>query len=135
MARVTVEDCIKQIPNRFELVVLASQRARDISSGVPLTLTPDNDKNPVISLREIAAGNLDIDSLRDAKVSDLQKNNKIDEDIDENLHAESQEIMLDADISDSIDSFSIEEEKDYDFDEDSDLDSNIDFGDNISEED
>ena len=67
--------------------------------------------------------------------NDLQKNNKIDEDIDENLHAESQEIMLDADISDSIDSFSIEEEKDYDFDEDSDLDSNIDFGDNISEED
>ncbi|RTK92722.1 MAG: DNA-directed RNA polymerase subunit omega [Rickettsiales bacterium] len=129
MARVTVEDCIKQVSNRFELVVLASQRARDISSGAPLTLTPDNDKNPVISLREIAAGNLDMDSLRDAKVSDLQKNHKVDEDTDENLHAEAQDIMLDTDFSENIDnnSFSIDEESDIDLD--------MDFGDNINEED
>ena len=54
MARVTVEDCVDKVPNRFELVMLASHRAREISSGSPLTVDRDNDKNPVVSLREIA---------------------------------------------------------------------------------
>ncbi len=132
MARVTVEDCIKQVPNRFELVVLASQRARDISSGAPLTISQDNDKNPVVSLREIAAGNLDMDFLRNAQVINLQKNNKVDEDTDENLHAEAQENMnMDSDFSDSINenSFSMDEEIELDMDQD------MDFSDNISEED
>ena len=56
MARVTVEDCIEKIPNRFELIIASSQRAREISSGVPIEVEKDNDKNPVIALREIADG-------------------------------------------------------------------------------
>jgi DNA-directed RNA polymerase subunit omega len=64
MARVTVEDCVDKIPNRFELVLIASQRARDIHAGAVLTVERDNDKNPVVSLREIAAGTVDIDQLR-----------------------------------------------------------------------
>jgi DNA-directed RNA polymerase subunit omega len=64
MARVTVEDCITIIPNRFELVLLAAQRARDISAGLPLTVDRDNDKNPVIALREIAEQTVDFEELR-----------------------------------------------------------------------
>jgi DNA-directed RNA polymerase subunit omega len=64
MARVTVEDCITIIPNRFELVLLAAQRARDISAGLALTVDRDNDKNPVIALREIAEQTVDFDELR-----------------------------------------------------------------------
>ena len=73
MARVTVEDCIVKIPNRFDLVMVASQRARDISGGMPLTIDRDNDKNPVVSLREIADETVDLDELRDAIVKGLQK--------------------------------------------------------------
>jgi DNA-directed RNA polymerase subunit omega len=91
MARVTVEDCIAQVPNRFELVVLTAERARNISSGAPLTIERKNDKNPVIALREIAAGNIDIEKLRDSQVASLQKNNKMDDITDENLYAENQE--------------------------------------------
>jgi len=64
MARVTVEDCVERIPNRFELVLLAARRARDIRAGAPLTVEKDNDKNPVIALREIAEASIDIDQLR-----------------------------------------------------------------------
>jgi len=64
MARVTVEDCVTIIPNRFELVLLASQRARDISAGVPLTVERDNDKEAVISLREVAEQTIDFEELR-----------------------------------------------------------------------
>jgi DNA-directed RNA polymerase subunit omega len=63
MARVTVEDCILQIPNRFELVLLAAQRARNISRGEELTVDRDNDKNPVVALREIADQTVELDSL------------------------------------------------------------------------
>lgn len=64
MARVTVEDCITIVPNRFELVLLAAQRARDISAGLSLTVDRDNDKNPVVALREIAEQTIDFDELR-----------------------------------------------------------------------
>lgn len=64
MARITVEDCIQRVPNRFELVMLAAQRARDISAGAPLAVDRDNDKNPVVALREIAEGKVDLDHLR-----------------------------------------------------------------------
>ena len=94
MARVTVEDCIAKIPNRFELVVLTAERARNISSGAPLTIERKNDKNPVIALREIAVGNIDIDKLRECHVASLQKNNKMDDITDENLYAENQEVGL-----------------------------------------
>jgi DNA-directed RNA polymerase subunit omega len=79
MARVTVEDCVLKIPNRFELVMLAGQRARDISSGSRLTVDRDNDKNPVVALREIADETVDLDALRNAVVSGLQKHVEVDE--------------------------------------------------------
>ena len=73
MARVTVEDCIDIINNRFELVMLASQRARSLSSGAELTVERDNDKNPVIALREIAESKIDIEEVKDLLVVGLQK--------------------------------------------------------------
>ena len=79
MARVTVEDCVLKIPNRFELVMLAGQRARDISAGGRLTVERDNDKNPVVALREIADETVDLDSLRNSVVTGLQKHVEVDE--------------------------------------------------------
>ena len=79
MARVTVEDCVLQIPNRFELVMLAAQRSRDISAGAPLSLDRDNDKNPVVALREIAETTLDLDVLKNALIKSLQKVPEADE--------------------------------------------------------
>ena len=73
MARVTVEDCVEKVPNRFDLVLLASQRARDISAGMPETLPRDNDKNPVVALREIAVESVEFEGLRDTLVQSLQK--------------------------------------------------------------
>ena len=73
MARVTVEDCIVRIPNRFDLVMVAAQRAREIATGGPLTVDRDNDKNPVVALREIAEGTVDFDNLRQALITSLQK--------------------------------------------------------------
>lgn len=79
MARVTVEDCIIKIPNRFDLVILAGQRARNISAGAPLTIERDNDKNPVIALREIAESSVEVSDLEEAVVKSLQKYVEIDE--------------------------------------------------------
>jgi len=73
MARVTVEDCVLRIPNRFDLVALAAQRARLISGGEPLTVERDRDKNPVVALREIAEGTIELDALRESVVQNLQK--------------------------------------------------------------
>lgn len=79
MARVTVEDCVLKVPNRFDLVMLAAQRARDISSGAPLTLDRDKDKNPVIALREIAEETVDLSHLADALVKGHQRQIEFDE--------------------------------------------------------
>lgn len=79
MARVTVEDCVVKIPNRFNLVLLAAQRAREISSGAELTLERDNDKNPVVALREIAESSIDLDNVRQALISSLQKHVETEE--------------------------------------------------------
>ncbi len=79
MARITVEDCVIKIPNRFELVLLASQRAREISAGAPLTVDRDNDKNPVVALREIAEETVDHGKLYESLVVSLQKNAETDE--------------------------------------------------------
>tara|TARA_R110002096_G_scaffold46694_6_gene124881 strand:- start:229 stop:615 length:387 start_codon:yes stop_codon:yes gene_type:complete len=73
MARVTVEDCIEKIPNRFRLVLLAAHRARNISAGSEILLDRDNDKNPVVSLREIAEDKVELDSLTESLVSGLQR--------------------------------------------------------------
>ena len=79
MARVTVEDCVERIPNRFELVMLAAKRSREISSGSSLTVERDNDKNPVVALREIADETVPLDDLREELVRGLQKHIEVDE--------------------------------------------------------
>ena len=73
MARVTVEDCVDKVPNRFDLVLLAAQRARQISGGADLTLDRDRDKNPVVALREVAEETVKPKDLKEAIVSNLQK--------------------------------------------------------------
>jgi DNA-directed RNA polymerase subunit omega len=79
MARVTVEDCVLKVPNRFELVMLAAQRARELSVGGQLTVDRDNDKNPVVALREIAETTIPIDKLKDSLIQGLQKHADTDE--------------------------------------------------------
>ncbi len=79
MARVTVEDCIDKVDNRFELVLLASHRARLISQGAPITIDRDNDKNPVVALREIADETLSPDDLKEDLIHSLQKHVEVDE--------------------------------------------------------
>ena len=85
MARVTVEDCILKVPNRFDLVLLAAQRARELSSGATTTLERENDKNPVIALREIAEGAVDVDELREKLIFGLQKHVEVDEPEDDSM--------------------------------------------------
>lgn len=79
MARVTVEDCIVQVPNRFELVMFAAQRARDISAGAQITLDRDRDKNPVVALREIAEKTLTPDQLRHDMYRSLQRHSELED--------------------------------------------------------
>jgi DNA-directed RNA polymerase subunit omega len=79
MARVTVEDCVDKVPNRFELVMLAAHRAREISSGAALTVDRDNDKNPVVSLREIAEETQQADDLRERMIESHQTQIEVDE--------------------------------------------------------
>jgi DNA-directed RNA polymerase subunit omega len=79
MARVTVEDCVDKVPNRFELVLLASHRARMITSGAPLTIDRDRDKNPVVALREIADETIGPDDLKEDLIHSLQKYVEVDE--------------------------------------------------------
>ncbi|MDR6815177.1 DNA-directed RNA polymerase subunit omega [Neorhizobium sp. 2083] len=79
MARVTVEDCIDKVDNRFELVLLASHRARQISQGASITIDRDNDKNPVVALREIADETLSPDDLKEDLIHSLQKHVEVDE--------------------------------------------------------
>lgn len=87
MARVTVEDCVVKVPNRFELVLMAAQRARDISTGGHITVERDNDKNPVVALREIAEDTVELDHLRNSLVLGLQKHVEADEPEEDELEA------------------------------------------------
>ncbi|MFN0194476.1 MAG: DNA-directed RNA polymerase subunit omega [Aestuariivirga sp.] len=79
MARVTVEDCIDKLPNRFELVLLSAHRARVVSQGAPITVERDNDKNPVVALREIAEETINKDDLREEFIHAMQKHVEVDE--------------------------------------------------------
>ena len=89
MARVTVEDCVKKIPNRFDLVLAAAQRSREISNGIAIEVDRDNDKNPVVSLREIASEAVDAESLQERFIRSMQKNlNKEDNEIEEEASLE-----------------------------------------------
>ena len=85
MARVTVEDCVDKIPNRFELVLLAARRARNIHSGAPLTVERDNDKNPVVSLREIAEETIELEALQYEMEHGADIDRELDEPEEENL--------------------------------------------------
>ncbi|MBP5855874.1 DNA-directed RNA polymerase subunit omega [Marivibrio halodurans] len=85
MARVTVEDCVEKVPNRFELVLMAGQRSRDIANGSELQVDRDRDKNPVVALREIAEDKLDTEYLKDSLVRGLQKHIEQDEPEEEDM--------------------------------------------------
>ena len=102
MARVTVEDCIDKIPNRYELLMVAAQRAKDISAGSPITLPRDNDKNPVVALREIAENTVNIEDLQKSLVMGLQKYVEVEEPEEEELEimaAEKELVDLDEQFS------------------------------------
>ena len=79
MARVTVEDCVDKVTNRFELILLAAHRARAISNGSAITIDPENDKNPVIALREVAERTVVPDDMREGLIHSIQKNVEVDE--------------------------------------------------------
>lgn len=115
MARVTVEDCVDKIPNRYELLMVAAQRAKDIESGSPLQVDRDNDKNSVVALREIAEGKVSIEDLQKSLVLNLQKYVEVEEPEEEELEIIAAEkelaeldsqfdssMLLDADLDDSM---------------------------------
>ncbi|MDA0998032.1 MAG: DNA-directed RNA polymerase subunit omega [Proteobacteria bacterium] len=99
MARVTVEDCVEQIPNRFELVVIAAQRARHITAGAEITVERDNDKNPVVSLREIAAKTVDLKELENTLVQTMQRHIESDEPEDDIVDGDAIRQELSGDMS------------------------------------
>ena len=102
MARVTVEDCIDKVENRFDLVLLAAHRARMISSGAPITVERDNDKNPVVALREIAEETVAPEDLKEELVHSLQKYVEVDEPEPEALPLIGGQGGVDADDTDMI---------------------------------
>ena len=85
MARVTVEDCVQRIPNRFDLVMIAAQRGRSIGAGAPLSVERDNDKNAVVALREIAEGTVDLEELENNLIQSLQKVVEVEEPPEEEM--------------------------------------------------
>lgn len=157
MARVTVEDCIDKIPNRYDLVMIAAQRARDLSSGAPLCVDRDNDKNSVVALREIAENRVSIEDLQKSLVMGLQKYVEVEEPEDEEveiLAAEkeladmdgqfSSDMISDEDLNESMQVHGGDEDdadlnldsdaSDIDFDDDADLNGDM-LDDNLGDED
>ena len=146
MARVTVEDCIDKIPNRYELLMVAAQRAKDIAAGAPLTVARDNDKNSVVALREIAEETVSIEELQKSLVMGLQKFVEVEEPEEEELEIMAAEkeladldeqftgLLPDAEIDDNMqihgggeDALDLDGEADVDLD--ADLDEGMDAGD------
>jgi DNA-directed RNA polymerase subunit omega len=119
MARVTVEDCILRVPNRFELVLLTAQRARDVSAGASLTVDRDNDKTTVVSLREIADSTVDVDVLRTALIQGLQKTVDFDEPEEDAegqaIEIELAEASMNLDLSQEMREDSLSEQDETDF--------------------
>ena len=153
MASVTVEDCIDKIPNRYELLMVAAQRAKDISAGSPITLPRDNDKNPVIALREIAEETVSIEELQKSLVMGLQKYVEVEEPEEEELEIMAAEkelvdldeqfngLLLDNELNDSMqvvdDDDGLDLEADADVaadDDDLQLDDSLDMGVDIDED-
>ena len=139
MARVTVEDCIDKIPNRYELLMVAAQRAKDIASGSPITVSKDNDKNPVIALREIADETVSIEELQKSLVMGLQKYVEVEEPEEEELEIMAAEkeladldeqfsgLLLDTDLSENMQVHG--DDVDLDLDADAGSDADISFDD------
>lgn len=135
MARVTVEDCVEKVPNRYELLMVAAQRAKDIESGSPLLVDRDNDKNSVVALREIAENRVSIENLQKSLVMNLQKFVEVEEPEEEELEIIAAEkelaeldaqfdssMLIDADLTDSMqitdeEGFDLEEGEDADLDD------------------
>ena len=109
MARVTVEDCIDKIPNRYDLVLIAAQRAKDIASGSPILVDRDNDKNSVVALREISENKVSIEDLQKSLVMGLQKYVEVEEPEDEEVEILSAEKEL-ADLDEQFSSDMISDE-------------------------
>jgi DNA-directed RNA polymerase subunit omega len=105
MARVTVEDCIVKVPNRFDLVILASQRARAVSAGAAITLDRDNDKNPIVALREIAEETILADDLRDSVIRSYQKLAEVDEPEEEEMEMLAVESLADGALEAELKTF------------------------------
>ncbi len=146
MARVTVEDCIDKIPNRYELLMVATQRAKDISSGSPIMVSRDNDKNPVIALREIAEEKVNIEDLQKSLVMGLQKYVEVEEPEEEEMEILAAEkelaglddqfsgLLLDNEMSDSMQVHGVDDDNldlDADVDEDGDIDVDLDGDDDF----
>lgn len=104
MARVTVEDCVDKVPSRFELVVLAARRTRQITAGAPLTVERDNDKNPVIALREIAGETIDLDELKENLVDSYRQFSPMEDNEEELENLLEQELSGDGNSSRSLES-------------------------------
>ena len=158
MARVTVEDCVDKIPNRYELLMVAAQRAKDISAGAPITVARDNDKNPVIALREIADETVSIEELQKSLVMGLQKYVEVEEPEEEELEIMAAEkeladldeqfsgLLLDTEMNDGmqvhcddddaldLDVVDAGSDDDLSLDEEGGLDDGFDLGDDAGED-
>ena len=141
MARVTVEDCIDKIPNRYELLMVAAQRAKDISSGSPLTVDRDNDKNSVVALREIAEETVSSEELQRSLVMGLQKFVEVEEPEEEELEIMAAEreladldeqfsgLLPQVELEDSMQIHGVDDDDAMDLDADSEIDNDIEMGD------
>ena len=107
LARVTVEDCVDKIPNRFDLVMLAAHRARSVADGAPITIDRDNDKNPVVALREIAEETLSADDLHEQAVESYHHYIEVDEPEEDNMAL----LMGGAEVSPTAAADDLDEEK------------------------
>lgn len=118
MARVTVEDCVLKVPNRFELVMVAAQRARRIGTGAALTIDRDNDKNPVVSLREIAENTVEVEQLKEDLIASHQRVFPMDDDKDDVIEDMQGEEEWNALVAEANAGFATTEEFGDDDDED-----------------
>jgi len=112
MARITVEDCIDKISNRFDLVVFAVQRGRELSAGDEPTIDRDNDKNTVLSLREIAESTVDIEKLRDNLIISMQKQIQEEENEDKEITSETEDNIIN-DVEKNADKFGMQVQEKY----------------------
>ncbi len=147
MARVTVEDCIDKVPNRYELVMVSTQRAKDISTGAPIMVARDNDKNPVVALREIAEEKVSIDDLQRSLVIGLQKYVEVEEPDEEEMEIVAAEkeladldeqfsgLLIDNELSDNMQIRGADEDVDFDASlDDADIDDAADDADMLDDD-